>query len=303
MKGLVLINSYPNGEKFYRQGERIAAELRALGVEMDVMRNSEFVTTLTPDGEFRSEIIDKYDFVVYLDKDKYLGRALQASGMLMFNAMDAVEVCDDKMLTYYALATRGANVRLIKSIPAPLCYTPNVAADEKFLTKVAEELGFPLVAKKSYGSFGAGVQLVHGMDELRKIANAWLYEPHFFQEFIQEAAGKDIRVIVIDKKAVAAMQRTAQAGEFRSNIELGGVGSAMELTPEIAQAAEECAKALGLEYCGVDLLQTSNGLTVCEVNSNAFFEGIESAVGINVAQLYAKHVYATARAIVGRVRN
>ena len=296
MKGLVLINSYPNGEKFYRQGERIATELRALGVDMDVMRNSQFITKLTPDGKICSDIVDNYDFVVYLDKDKYLGRALQASGMLMFNAMDAVEVCDDKMLTYYALATRGANVRIIKSIPAPLCYTPNVTADEKFLTCVAETLGFPLVAKKSYGSFGGGVQLVHGIGELQKIANAWLYEPHFFQEFIQESAGKDIRVIVIDKKAVAAMQRTAQAGEFRSNIELGGVGSAIELTSEIAQAAEECARVLELEYCGVDLLQTAQGLTVCEVNSNAFFEGIESATGVNVAQLYAKHIYTTALA-------
>ena len=92
------------------------------------------------------------------------------------------------------------------------------------------------------------------------------------------------------------MQRTAQAGEFRSNIELGGVGSAIELTSEIAQAAEECARVLGLEYCGVDLLQTAQGLTVCEVNSNAFFEGIESATGVNVAQLYAKHIYTTALA-------
>ena len=300
MKGLVIINSYPNGEKFYRQGERIATELRALGAEMDVLRNCEFITVLTPEGKFSSDIIDKYDFIVYFDKDKYLGRVLQARGKLMFNTMSSIEVCDDKMLTYYALASAGANVRLIKSIPAPLCYTPNATADKEFLEKIAKELGFPLVAKKSYGSFGAGVQLIPGMPELQKIANEWLYEPHFFQTFVEEAAGKDIRVIVIGGKAVAAMQRTAQEGEFRSNIELGGVGKAIELTPDVAAAAEECATKLGLEYCGVDLLQTAQGLTVCEVNSNAFFEGLEKATGINVAQLYAKHIYNTAKAAMAK---
>ncbi len=298
MKGLVLINGYPNGEKFYRQGESIAEELRLLGSDVDVVRNGEYVSVITPEGKFYSEIVDKYDYVVYLDKDKYLGQALQHCGKLLFNPISTIEVCDDKMLTYYALAMRKAGVRLLKSIPAPLCYTPNAKANEEFLNKVATELGFPLVAKKSYGSFGAGVQLVHGIDELRKIANEWLHEPHFFQEFIQEAAGKDIRVIVIGKQAVAAMERVAQEGEFRSNIELGGVGRAIELTPEIAEAAEKCARCLVLEYCGVDLLQTSQGIAVCEVNSNAFFEGFEAATGINVAKLYARHVYNTVNALL-----
>ena len=298
MRGLVLINGYPNGEKFYRQGESIAKELRLLGSDVDVVRNGEYLSMLTAEGEFYSEIVDKYDYIVYLDKDKYLGHVLQHCGKLLFNPISAIEVCDDKMLTYYTLAMRKAGVRLIKSIPAPLCYTPNAQANEKFLEKVADELGFPLVVKKSYGSFGAGVQLVHGMPELKKIANEWLHTPHFFQEFVQEASGRDVRVIVIGKKAVAAMERVAQEGEFRSNIELGGVGRAIALTPEIAEAAEKCARCLALDYCGVDLLQTSKGIAVCEVNSNAFFEGFEAATGINVAKLYAQHVYGTVNALL-----
>ena len=290
MRGLVLINGYPNGEKFYRQGERIATELRALGEVVDVRRNGEMLAVISADGEFATKIATEYDYIVYLDKDKYLGKILQSLNKPIFNSSDAIEVCDDKMLTYFALVNRKASVRLIRSIPAPLCYTPNAVANEEFLSKVADELGFPLVAKKSYGSFGAGVQLVHGRDELTKIANEWLHEPHVYQEFIKESAGRDIRVIVIGGRAVGAMERVAQEGEFRSNIELGGEGRAIVLTEEIAQAAEKCAVAIGLDYCGVDLLKTSQGVIVCEVNSNAFFEGFERATNINVAQLYAKHI-------------
>ena len=287
MKGLIVINAYPNGAKFYRQAERIAEELRALGCKMDVKRNGEIYATLSGQGEFFLSFAEKYDFAIYLDKDKYLGRALEASGLKLYNSAKAIETCDDKMQTYFAL--RNAGVALAKSIPAPLCYTPSAKVDGKFLENVARELGFPLVVKKSYGSFGAGVQLVHGMPELIETANKVLYEPHFYQEYVKQSSGKDIRVIVIGDKAVAAMERVAQNGEFRSNIELGGTGKRVALPEKYEQTALKAAAALGLDYCGVDLLEVGDGL-VCEVNSNAFFEGIENVTGVNVAKAYAEYI-------------
>jgi ribosomal protein S6--L-glutamate ligase/gamma-F420-2:alpha-L-glutamate ligase len=216
---------------------------------------------------------------------------LEGCGLRLFNSAEGVEVCDDKMRTY--LAFRGKGIPVPKSIPAPLCYTPNAQPSVTFLRAVEKELGFPLVAKKSYGSFGMGVQLVHGALELQKMEQEWLYAPHFYQEYIEESAGRDIRVIVIGGKAVASMERVAQKGEFRSNIELGGTGRAIHLDTRYVQVAENAAKALGLDYCGVDLLEGKNGAIVCEVNSNAFFEGIEVVTGINVAKAYAKHILAS----------
>ena len=89
------------------------------------------------------------------------------------------------------------------------------------------------------------------------------------------------------------MERCAQKGEFRSNIELGGVGKRIELSPDYIEISEKAAKILRLDYCGVDLLQTKDGPIVCEVNSNAFFEGLEQTTGVNVAKAYAQHVYQT----------
>ena len=288
MKGLVIINGYPNGEKFLRQGERIAEELCLLGVPTDVVKNGDVSVLLDKDGSVKHSLAKEYSFAVYLDKDKYLGRALEACGLRLFNNAEAVEVCDDKMLTYLALRTSG--VPIAKSIPAPLCYTPNVTPNGNFLKKVEETLGFPLVAKKSYGSFGKGVQLVHGTAELQKIESEWLYVPHFYQEYVAESAGRDIRVIVIGGKAVAAMERIAQDGEFRSNVELGGKGRKILLDESYASIAERAAQALKLDYCGVDLLEGKTGASVCEVNSNAFFEGLESVTGFNVAKAYAEYI-------------
>jgi RimK family alpha-L-glutamate ligase len=288
MQGLIIINGYPNGEKFYRQAERIAEELRALGVATDVLRNGEVSAMLHATGDVSALLPKKYDFAVYLDKDKYLGRLLEKTGLRLFNRAESVEVCDDKLSTYLAL--QGAGLPLVDSIPAPLCYTPNATADEVFLQTVVKTLGFPLVMKQSYGSFGAGVQLVKTMEELIGVEQKNLYRTHFYQRFIADAAGRDVRVIVIGGKAVAAMERVAMNVEFRSNIELGGRGEKIELFPEIAAVAERAAQSLALDYCGVDVLRSVEGCVICEVNSNAFFEGLEKTTGINVAKKYAEYI-------------
>ena len=287
MKGLIIINAYPNGEKFIKQASRIAEELALLGVEMDVLRNGEVFVCVGENGEVVSSVRG-YDFAVYLDKDKYLGEGLEKSGLRLFNSARSVELCDDKMKTYLALV--GAGLPMAECIAAPLCYTPNATVDEVFLRKTAEKLGFPLVVKKSYGSFGAGVHLVHGMPQLIKTAQQFLYEPHFYQRYVGASCGRDIRVIVIGGKAVAAMERVAVDGEFRSNVELGGEGRQVALSEAYALLAERAAQTLGLEYCGVDLLHGENGPVLCEVNSNAFFEGLEKTTGFNVAAAYALHI-------------
>ncbi len=287
MKGLIVINGYPAGEKFLRQGARIQSALIALGVKTDLVKNGEIYAV---EGEGSSRLFHGYDFAVYLDKDKYLGYALEGEGLRLFNRASAVENCDDKLRTYQAL--RNAGVQLIKSIPAPLCYTQGAKPSEVFLQSVAKELGFPLVAKKSYGSFGAGVQLVRGYAELLALEEEWLHTPHFYQRYIAEAAGRDIRALVIGGKVVAAMERVAASGEFRSNIELGGKGRAMEIPKACEEVAIRAATALRLDYCGVDLLLTNEGVAVCEVNSNAFFEGLEEATGVDVAAAYAAHIVA-----------
>ncbi len=288
MKGIVVINGYPKEEKFIRQGRRIADELKALGVEVSLLKNGELYATVEEDGNFRCQQAKGVQFAVYLDKDKYLGYALEGQGIRLFNSPRAVELCDDKMRTYQALS--GANVKMVKSIAAPLCYTKGAKVNEAFCKAVATELGFPLVAKTSYGSFGNGVRRIHGYPELVKAEQELLFTPHLYQAYIAESSGRDIRVLVIGGKAVAAMERVAKAGEFRSNVELGGKGRKIALPAEYKAGAERAAKFLGLDYCGVDLLEGKEGAILCEVNSNAFFEGMEEATGVNIARLYAEYI-------------
>jgi ribosomal protein S6--L-glutamate ligase len=117
------------------------------------------------------------------------------------------------------------------------------------------------------------------------------------QELVEESRGKDVRALVIGDRVVAAMRRTARAGEFRSNIHRGGVAEGLELDREFAETAVKAARVMGLEVAGVDMLEARTGPKIMEVNSSPGFEGLEAATGVDIAAAYVSHAveYAHAR--------
>ena len=285
MKGIVLLNAYTKSAGANRQASRIAEELNALGVQTEMRLNGAFDADIFSS---RVRLAQKPDFVVYLDKDKYLSRLWEKEGVRLFNSADGVEVCDDKMLTYIALANGG--VEIPDTLPAPLCYYPDARVREEYCRVVEERLGYPLVVKKSFGSWGMDVNLIQNFAELTKIAEEYKLFPHLYQKYIAAKRGEDTRVLVIGGKAVAAMRR-CNDGDFRSNIELGGRGYPAEITKSYREISERAARLLSLDYCGIDLLEGEDGRPiVCEVNSNAFFNEAEKVTGVNIAGAYAAHI-------------
>lgn len=285
MKGIVLLNAYTKSAGANRQASRIAEELNALGVQTEMRLNGAFDADIFSS---RVRLAQKPDFVVYLDKDKYLSRLWEKEGLRLFNSAEGVEVCDDKMLTYIALANGG--VEIPDTLPAPLCYYPDARVREEYCRVVEERLGYPLVVKKSFGSWGMDVNLIQNFAELTKIAEEYKLFPHLYQKYIAAKRGEDTRVLVIGGKAVAAMRRRND-GDFRSNIELGGRGYPAEITKSYREISERAARLLSLDYCGIDLLEGEDGRPiVCEVNSNAFFNEAEKVTGVNIAGAYAAHI-------------
>ena len=176
-----------------------------------------------------------------------------------------------------------------RTLPGLLCYDKNEKVSEKALDIVEQQLGYPLIVKTSYGSLGQGVYKVDNRNQLKQIAEKLIGMPHLFQKFIKSSYGKDIRVIVIDGKCVAAMVRQSD-NDFRSNLELGGKGTAINPLDEVVKLCEKTAEILKLDYCGIDVLFGEDKYYICEVNSNAFFGGIESVTKINIAKKYAEYV-------------
>ena len=110
------------------------------------------------------------------------------------------------------------------------------------------------------------------------------------QEFIKEAGGYDIRCFVIGDKVFAAMKRQSADGDFRSNLHVGGRAETIKLRPEERAIAVKAAKSLGLEVAGVDIVRSSHGPLVLEVNSSPGLEGIEKVTGKDIATAIIEHI-------------
>ncbi|MDX1463527.1 MAG: 30S ribosomal protein S6--L-glutamate ligase, partial [Marinirhabdus sp.] len=165
-------------------------------------------------------------------------------------------------------------------------YSKNVAG-------IIEQVGgAPVIIKLLEGTQGIGVILAETKKAAESVIEAFnnLQARVIVQEFIKEAGGADIRAIVIDGRVVGAMKRQGKEGEFRSNLHRGGTAEVIDLTDEEETAAIKAAKAMGLSIAGVDMLQSSRGPLILEVNSSPGLEGIEKATGINVAREIIKFI-------------
>ena len=152
--------------------------------------------------------------------------------------------------------------------------------------------GAPLIIKLLEGTQGLGVVLAETKNAAESVIEAFngLQARVIIQEFIKEAGGADIRVLVVDGHVVGAMKRQGKEGEFRSNLHRGGTASIIELTDEEENAAIKAAKVMGLGVAGVDLLQSSRGPLILEVNSSPGLEGIERATGKDIAKTIIRYI-------------
>lgn len=284
MNCLIVVNGYQVASGVTHQLKRYKEELLKRNIAFDIAKNNEVLALI---GNFNIESkLPKYDFVLYLDKDKYVARMLEKNGYRLFNSAEATELCDDKLLTEIALANNG--IRMPKTISGPLCYADS--GDRSFLDKVEKELSYPIIVKECFGSLGKQVYLAKNHQELASIYENVKEKPHLYQEFIETSKGVDYRIIVIGGKAIAAMKRINDTS-FKSNIAQGGHSEVVKLTPDFIETAEKASQILKLDYCGVDLLLGKIDTPVLsEVNSNAFFEGIESTTGVNVAGQYIDYI-------------
>jgi len=286
MKGAIVVNPFLVPKESVFQAQRLKEEFENLGVSAIIVSDTFLHTIL--DGEKLSSSLENCDFIVYLDKDKYQSEILSKLGIRLFNTHQAIRLCDDKAQTYIALSKKG--IKMPKTIFGALCYSQNLAIKQEWADEIAKAVNYPVIIKESFGSMGKGVYKAENKTQLLELMEKVKLKPHLFQEFIDFKSGIDVRVIVIGKKAVCAMERHND-NDFRSNVGQGGYGKKLENFDKFAVVAEHCASVLGLDYCGVDLLYTADGQPcVCEVNSNAFISAIENVTGVNVAKAYAEYV-------------
>ena len=187
-----------------------------------------------------------------------------------------------------ALARRRDKLRSLQILSKNGVDMPKtVFASNKSNAKDVIELsgGAPLILKILEGTQGVGVVLVDSEKAAKSVLDAFygMDVNLLVQEYIEEAGGADIRVLVVGGKVVGAMKRQGAEGDFRSNLHQGGSATAHKLSRKEKATALAAAKAMGLGVCGVDMIPSARGPLVMEVNSSPGLEGIEKSTKIDIA--------------------
>ncbi|MEO8527925.1 MAG: RimK family alpha-L-glutamate ligase [Pseudolysinimonas sp.] len=277
---LAILSRAPKSYSTHRL--RAAAEQR--GHVVRVLNTLRFAIDLSgdePDLQYRGRQLSDYDAIL-----PRIGASITYFGTAVVRQFEQMDVYTPNTANGIANSRdklRATQILSRHNIGMPATAFVRNRAD----VRPAIELvgGAPVVIKLLEGTQGIGVILAPEV----KIAEAIIEtlqstnQNVLIQRFVAESRGRDIRALVVGDRVVAAMRRTAQGDEFRSNVHRGGLVEPVELTPEYEQIAVRSAQIMGLKVAGVDMLEGADGPLVMEVNSSPGLQGIEQATQLDVA--------------------
>lgn len=220
-------------------------------------------------------------------------RQFEMTGAFCLNSAAPITNSRDKLLAHQLMAQSG--------LPMPVTAIASSPDDTDDL--IAMVGGPPLVVKLLYSTQGSGVVLAENRKSARGVIDGFRDAAANFlvQEFIADAAGQDIRCIVLGGKVIAAMRRQAPPDDFRANLHKGGTAHEVKITAAERRLAVKAAKIMGLNFAGVDLLRSEKGPLLLEVNSSPGLEGIEKSTGVDIAGLVMDYIETRAFRTCARV--
>ncbi len=277
--GLLASNpSLYSNKRIMEAGEQRGHEMHFLSLKDCYMK----LDANTPEIHYRGgRVLNDFDAVIPRIRPSMtfygcaLTRHFEALKVFCLNSAMAISQSRDKLYSLQLLLNNGVDIPTTGFANSPL--------DTNELIKMVG--GSPLIVKLLEGTQGKGVVLAETKKAAESVINAFksLNANILVQEFIKEANGKDLRLFVIDGKVVATIQREALPGEFRANIHLGGTASVIKATADEKRIAIKAAKAMNLKVAGVDIIRSSKGPLLLEVNSSPGLEGIEGATNKDIA--------------------
>jgi ribosomal protein S6--L-glutamate ligase len=261
----------------YKAGKRKGHTMHVI----DHTRCSLVIDAEAPNIFYKSKPLDFLDAIIPRIGASVTGlgaaviNQFELMGIVSPTSPEALQLARDKLRSFQTLVQNQV------AVPKTIMINPYGNLHDA----VAQLGSFPVVVKMLESTHGEGVELAHNYWALQRITADFFRDEDrlLMQEYIAEARGADTRVLVVDGQIIASMRRQAKPGEFRSNLHRGASSLAIQLKPEEEALVKEVVKVLNIEVAGVDILPSSKGPLVMEVNASPGLEGIEGTTGKDVA--------------------
>ncbi len=276
--------------------KRLKEEAEKRGHEVKVVNYAKCYMTIekgNPVVYYKGKVLDDFDAVVPRIAQSYtkygcaVVRQFEMRDVFTTARSIAINRSRDKLRAYQLLSRAGVGI--------PKTVFARETAD--FDSVIEKAGGAPLIVKLARGTHGNGVVLAETNKAAKAVMQAFYVEGVTFlvQEFVKESAGEDIRAIVVGSQVVASIKRQSLDDDFRSNTHQGGVGKIVKLTPEEERTAIKAAKAMGLPVCAVDMMRSTRGPLVLEVNSSGSIKTPELLTKRNIAVKVIEYIEQNAK--------
>ncbi len=222
----------------------------------------------------------EYDFDVLLERDIYHSRALyalnlfQGSAVKTVNTYEVAMTCGDKAATTKAL--------IDAKVPTP---SVKIAFTRDTALRAMEEMGYPIVLKPVVGSLGRLLAKINDREaaeailEHKEYLGSYYHSIYYIQKFI-EKPGRDIRAFFIDDETICAIYRISE--HWITNTARGAQSQLCPVTPEINDLCTRSAQAVGGGILAIDLMESTDGLVVNEINYTIEFRNCVLPTNVNI---------------------
>ena len=187
------------------------------------------------------------------------------------------------------------NPREVRNAPEKLLVTrfsdlmpPTVISRDPDVIREFRNTNKDIIIKPLFGNGGTGVFRLRPDDQnfnaLLEMFFAQNLEPVIAQAYLPEVRKGDKRIILVDGQPVGAINRVPQDGETRSNLHVGGIALAVELTERDIHICERIGyelKQRGLLFVGIDVI--GDYLTEINVTSPTGIREIQRFTNTNCA--------------------
>lgn len=208
-------------------------------------------------------------FAGYVREAKIFMERMVDEGKIVVDEGIGRRITEGKLLQASKLQRAGLDI--------PRTWQANAFREWKGLIS---QVSFPVVVKPVRSSRGRGIEK---LDAKRQALAFFREHPtdFFMQEFFPLES--DLRIFVVNGKALGGIRRYVIPGDFRTNCSLGSCAETIVVTPAIRRTALKAAKAVGYEVAGVDLFEHGGKLYVLEVNPAPQWKGFKRTTGIDPA--------------------
>lgn len=279
--------------------KRLKEEAIKRGHEVDIISYVQCEAEIAPNHplvRYNGEILKGYDAIIpriatsYIRYGTAIVRQFEMQGIFTTASSIAIVRSGDKLRATQLLARAGIG------IPKTI-FSRGVTDIDLTLKELG---GPPVIIKLASGTHGRGVILAESRKAARSVMQGFYLMDDdgtniLIQEYIEEAAGTDVRSLVVGGRVVASIIRQNPDDDFRSNTHQGGIGKAVKLSDEERKTVVKAAKAMGLPICGVDMVRSKRGPLVLEVNSSASLKTPEAITGRNVAEKIIEYIEQNAK--------